>query len=422
MARSPARLGLALLIGLTLSPLALAQQVIVTLTDGRTFEGELIAQNEEEVVLEITGIRTPLARDLVQSVELQESIEQQYQERRAEIEDDDLDERYQLAYWLYDQGALDLAQQEIDDLLERFPQSDKVQLLQRVVQQRQQMLAEEDQQRQQPAQPRQRTPRRTVRQRQHLQPDQRLSQEQINRIKVYEVDLTTEPRVRIPRETIDKLLETHIQDSRVPKGREAQAAFHRLPEFRQLQLIFDLRARELYDEVVILDDPPALQAFRTQVHHNYVLNYCATSQCHGGAPQAMQALPLFQEPAGAEETIYTNFYILNQHRNEQGLMIDRDQPPLSLLLQYGLPRNAAATPHPDVSGWRPAFTGPGDPRFERYARILNALYKPAPSYGIDYQPPQTGGSDQPQQDDRQGQPAPQDQEPAPETTQPPSGP
>ncbi|MEZ6192302.1 MAG: hypothetical protein R3C45_13570 [Phycisphaerales bacterium] len=70
-----------------------------------------------------------------------------------------------------------------------------------------------------------------------------------------------------------------------------------------------------------------------------------------------------------------------------GSMIDRDEPRRSLLLQYGLERNAAATPHPDVPGWRAQFNNEEDARFVQYAEAIDKLWKPAPDYGISYSPP-----------------------------------
>jgi hypothetical protein len=68
-------------------------------------------------------------------------------------------------------------------------------------------------------------------------------------------------------------------------------------------------------------------------------------------------------------------------------MIDRDEPRRSLLLQYGLKRDAAATPHPEAEGWREQFQSEDEPRFVQYAEIIDLLWTPAPDYGISYSPP-----------------------------------
>jgi hypothetical protein len=73
-------------------------------------------------------------------------------------------------------------------------------------------------------------------------------------------------------------------------------------------------------------------------------------------------------------------------------MIDRAHPEDSLLLQYGLPRNEAKVPHPDVQGFRPAFRrGRDDTKYQAIARwIGSSLLIDAPltpDYGIQYDPP-----------------------------------
>lgn len=362
---------------------AAAEQAIITTTDGNQIEGELISEDDEQVVIRISGIRTTLPRDRVASIEIQPSIEEVYRERRAELDDDDLDGRYDLAYDLYRQNALDLALRELADMVERFPDSERVIRLQRVVEQRREMLEQRESETDRPD----RRPSRRVRPDEPMrdEPADRLTADQINRIRVYEIDLAAEPRIQIPDPVLEEFLQRYAADDRVPSDREGQAAFKRADAVQQLELMFTVQAREFYDQVIVRQDPPVLRDFRTQMHNQYVLNYCGTNQCHGGddAPGGLRVL--HRRPMSVA-TVYTNFYLLHTYQNEQGRMIQRGEAERSLLLQYGLPREMAEVPHPEVAGWSPRFTGVDDRFFQRYAAILERLWTPAPDYGIDFQP------------------------------------
>lgn len=364
---------------------ALASEAVVTTYDGRTLTGELVSQDETTVTLLISQIKTPIPRDTIKSIEIKDSPEEQYRKLRADLDDGDLDGRYRLAYMMYEKKWFELAMKELTSLRKDFPDEGKVQTLQRVVQSRIEHEKEKEQE------------RATASHENRPKPDQpgavdevtdmpgrdkMLTDAQINTIRVYEVDLAEHPRVTIPPDTIDKLFKDYASDDRLDKD---QRAFKRKPGYEQLAVLFDLQARELYPDVVIRQDSPAIKEFRAKMHQRYVLNYCAAAGCHGD--QSPGDLFLFRLQPNSDPTVYTNFYILNRIKRADGAMIDRDAPRRSLLLQYGLKRDAAATPHPDVKGWRPQFNSEDDPRFGQFADIIDMLWKPAPNYGIDYTPP-----------------------------------
>ncbi|MCH8923048.1 MAG: hypothetical protein IIA67_07865, partial [Planctomycetes bacterium] len=113
-----------------------------------------------------------------------------------------------------------------------------------------------------------------------------LTQDQINIINVYMVEMPsdtdkpdarkTDPGVaKLASRVVDKLFSD-------PKYREDQAfepflhqrgkaEFRKLKGWEQLQLLFDLQAREFYPDVRVNKDPPALQAFRQKFHPRYVV-------------------------------------------------------------------------------------------------------------------------------------------------------
>ena len=213
-------------------------------------------------------------------------------------------------------------------------------------------------------------------------PDQRLTEEQISTIRVYEVDLAQEPRSLSRRKPLTRLYEAYASNDQLTKDRRA---FKRMPGYEQLQVLFNLQARELYPEVIIRQDSPAIKEFRSQLHQRYVLNYCGATGCHGdGSPGGLY---LFRILPNSDATVYTNFYILNRIHNAQGAMIDRDEPRRSLLLQYGIKREGLRHAAPGGRGLATAIQRRPGPRFLQYADVINMLWQPAPEYGISYSPP-----------------------------------
>jgi hypothetical protein len=360
---------------------ALAKEAVITTYEGRTLTGELVAQDEVSVTLLISGIKTPIPKRTIQNLEIKDEPAEQYRKMRAELQDDDLDGRYRLAYTMYEKKWFDLAMVELQSLEQSFPDSDKVRALQAVVKSRL-----ERQQETAPPAARPVTPANNnaavTEVTETPGPDTRLTEQDINVIRVYEADLNAQPNVTLPPDTIDKLFKDYASDDRLVKD---QRAFRKLQGYEQLEVLFTLQARELYPDVIIRQDSPAMKDFRSQVHQRYVLNYCATTGCHGD--NSPGGLFLFRIQPNSDATVYTNFYILNRMKGAGGSMIDRDEPRRSLLLQYGLERDAAATPHPDVPGWRAQFNNEEDARFVQYAEAIDKLWKPAPDYGISYSPP-----------------------------------
>ena len=49
-----------------------------------------------------------------------------------------------------------------------------------------------------------------------------------------------------------------------------------------LRWFFDLRARELYGSIEVLENPRSMRLFRDEVNRAWLTNNCATSKCHGG--------------------------------------------------------------------------------------------------------------------------------------------
>jgi hypothetical protein len=406
-------LGLSLLLALALTSSAWAQREAVVVTkDGRQFTGQVVADNENGVVLLISGIRTALKREDVQSVEYKKTIDEQYQERKAAIAADNVDERYNLARWLFEERAYGLALTELDQMATQFPNDTRVKHLKPLVEARQKL----DQEARasvsvptpapaapvtpgtatRPAAPTPGAPTASVtdlppappasasRPLANL-PDNRLTEDQIKMIKIYEVRIEDRPAVVVPINVLNEVMEKYSADDAVPKGRNAQNAMRRAEGWRQLDMIFAVRAREYYPLVDIRSDPESIRQFRSGIHRRYVLPYCGSTECHGG--ERAGDFFLFQLRPNDEDTVYTNFYILTQYQNKSGLMIDRESPEKSLLYQYGLPRAEAEYPHPSVPGYAAFFRARSDPRAQPVLDFFRVMAAPAPRYPVDYQVP-----------------------------------
>ncbi|MCC7408811.1 MAG: hypothetical protein IT442_12115 [Phycisphaeraceae bacterium] len=369
-----------------------ARQATITTADGRVLEGEVVAQDDQQVTLRITGLDTSIARSDISQITYIASLEEQYQQRRGELADDDLAGRYRLALWLFDNKLYDQSEQELDKLKERLTAEDqpdadllrRIDILGAALEKRLKLLRQAEEAAQQ---------ERAMLDTPAANPDaaagdQRLTPAQINRIRLHEVDLAERPRVRVPRDVIDDLLVRYADRDIVPKGREDQAKLLASPGWMQLDLIFRLRAREYYDRVEIVDDPPPLRTFRTDIHQRYVLNYCGSNNCHGGT-EPVGGLHVLRVYPNRVDTVYTNFFRLQSLHADEWEMLDRAKPERSVLLQLGLPRVKALFPHPDVKGWRPLFASEHDPLYQLMLTWLRSgLVHPTPDYQI---PPAVAG-------------------------------
>lgn len=376
-----------------LASVALGKQANVTLSDGRVLSGELVSETTQAITLRIAGINTPITRDQIKDIQYIQSISEQYAQRRAKLAADDIEGRYELARWLFDQKAYDMAKKELTELQATAPDHKQAKLLLRVVEERIKLSSQpavEPDKTTPAADPTAKIPA-TQTTGPRLSDDvlaklPRLSEEQISLIRLYEIDLSARPRVIVPREVIETVLKDYAEKPGVPKGKSNQDAFRAAPGYEQLYTIISIGADALYPRVIVRDDPPAMRDFRTKIHQNFVLSYCATAQCHGG-PNSGKIF-LFPDRANDEATVYTNFLILNNYSDETGYMIDRGgNVEDSLLIQHAMPRTVAKYPHPDVAGWRSLINTDRDPRYKMIADWMRELNPRRKTYPINYKAP-----------------------------------
>lgn len=219
--------------------------------------------------------------------------------------------------------------------------------------------------------------------------DPLLTEEDINLIKVYEVDLETDPppRVVIAREELRDFVKEFQNDDPDLRGKANQEDFLRSKGHIQLAKIFDHRARDYYKHVSIRSQIKSLREFGN-IHRNYVLEYFQPTFANGEIPE----LFLFARTRGlnAQRLQMTNFYILTQSSVDGKLLIDRNEPQDSLLVQWALPREEAKFPAPDgLEKWRPRFRDIKDKRCKALISWIQSLRtgNQGFNYGVSYTPP-----------------------------------
>lgn len=370
-------LTLSFLLTAATSTLAQAVETVVTLKNGKHLRGELVSRDTESLVLKVNGEDQTIPLADVSMTKTLDTIEAKYMDRREKLANDDLEGRYELARWLFDNKAYMLANSELIDMRRRFPDDQRVALLMKVVQERMKLKPGEADESDDPDT----TAEDPADEQQDLKPGEikPLKEEQINLIKVWELPQNfVEQRmmVIVPRDTMQKVVEQYADDPAVPKGRADRQRLLRKPGYEQLELLFRLRARGYYKDVIVRQEPPSMLTFRRQLSPNYILPYFRQYFGKGQIPG------LVLLGSNSEEDAYTNFFVLQDFFYKGRAMINRLEPEKSLLLQWGLERELADFPAPDVPGWQPRFRTTNDPNFKRYINWINSLNK-NPDYGID---------------------------------------
>lgn len=363
-------------------PAQLDVEAIVHFKDGRRMVGFLISEDKEKVVIRIEQIDTPIPMDLVDHVERLASIVERYKELRATIDNNDTERLLLLVEWLHARRLFELAVKEVDHVLEIQPDNVQAKKLKTLV--TQQMELERLGKSSEPGK--------------GVKPQVKpafptLSNEEVNLLRVYQVDLSDPPRMLVPREMVSQLIAKHGDSSLIPSTEEGRQALYRKRPAQILKLAFDLKARDLYGMVQVQDEPQSLRLFRDNVARGWLVNTCATSRCHGG--EEAGRLWLSNRRTNADATIYTNFYILHEYKLADGTpLINYEKPADSPLLQMALRPEASKRPHPRVQvigggeTFKPAFQSAEDRRFQETIQWLKAMQVPeGRSYPISYKPP-----------------------------------
>lgn len=360
-------------------------EVVIALRDGRELTGLLISQDARTIIVRINGIDTPFPTGSIEDIRVLPPALEQYRRLREAIDDKDAQQLLTLVRWLQQRRLYEQALTELAHILELEPANTEALALRRLIESqilldvRAGSRAPEGQRGPRPARP----------------PEPvfpLLTDDQVNLIKVFELDLSDPPRMIVSRDTVAQLVERYAGNPLIPPTREGREALAREKPEKILDLMFRVRARDLYGQVKVLDHPTPMRRFREDVHRVWLLNGCATTSCHGG--QDAGRLWLYNRRPSSDATVYTNFLILDRFRLPDGkALIDYNDPANSPLLQMALPRGDSLYPHPRVNtlnrsrDWRQVFGSTEDRKFIEAIAWINSLYRPRPEYPIDYTPP-----------------------------------
>jgi hypothetical protein len=360
------------------------------LKDGRKVTGVLVEQNSEKIVLTIGGIATTFKMDIVDKVQTLPTVAERYKALRASIDPEDVEGLLRLADWLRSHNRFDLALEEVDRATKVEPANPDAKAMRTLIVEQQKIAAGGV------------APNRPAKDVRPTPPGTKagdfplLSPEQVNIIRVFEVNLKDPPRLKIDRNTVTRFMDKYAGKSweghgAMPTTPEGRAVFYAKKPGEVLEWMFGLKAREFYGEVQVLENPKCMQLFRDRVNRTWLINSCATNNCHGG--QEAGRLWLYNKRQGSDQAAYTNFLILERFKLANGMpLISYTEPAQSPLLQMGLPRDQAVIKHPELVGankgkWRAVFRGPEDERFQEALEWIKSMYEKRPDYPVDYKAP-----------------------------------
>ena len=352
----------------------------VTLKDGRSVIGTVTEKGADYVVQTKFGpVLVP--KDEVLSIEEYLTPEQEYRRRLGQINSDSPEDRFALGRWAFEKGLLEQAAQQLAKALELKGDYPRASLLLR------QVRAKIAAQRPAPTDGPQTKPGKQALVSGDIKPDWLVTDKEIARIRLAELRGEDRAQIVFKNDLLNRFVEQMKLQGHFASPEDLEE-FRRWPRARQVNYILETTGREGRDvtgDIVVKTDPRFMLDFRRQVWP-IVARHCATADCHG-AKEPVGGFRLFNITGRIAGVDYTNFLLLDSHQARGRKMIDRDYPEASLLLQYGLPRDRAANPHPGKI--RPAFRDPS--RRGNYLRVLQWLETlkgpPHPRYGVELRVP-----------------------------------
>jgi hypothetical protein len=290
---------------------------------------------------------------------------------------------FDLCRWLVEQDRYDLAERELLELLERHNLHDAKELLRLVQAQLELRRAAESSKQDDETEIESASSNEDE---SELRRDL-ISREDVNLIRVFEIDFRRPPRLAVSPETMRKLLENYSDHKAIPAEENRRERLFRADPVDIVKLMFEVQARELYGEIQVLSEPHSLNVFRRRVHNTWLIRNCATSRCHGG-PDAGRFI-LHNRNYSDERVRYSNLLTLERLDLDPAWpLVNYAEPTDSLIIQYGLPRHLARKPHPEVPGWSPVFRRLDDPMIRHTVEWIQSMYRPRIDYPVEYEPPQ----------------------------------
>jgi hypothetical protein len=335
--------------------------------DGRQLEGDITENRRDNTVQVVSrGGTLTLPQEQVLSIDYSADLQEQYQKRLAALgPNPTVNQRLELARWLFEHREYDLAREEADRARQTDPRNADAQALLEVIN-RQKVLERA-------------TPVTRPRLVAVTRPattqgagPRLLTAEQIQTIRRAELtERDARIRIRFENNVVRRFAEL--------KGWNL-AEFATLGDFQKALRIRDEGLAEMRQDVKVLSDPTTVAEFK--VVQRAILNGCAATGCHGGPGAGGFALIT---PADTDAATYTNFYILNQHTLQVAgvryRLLSRLRPEDSILLQYGLPADRVQIRHKETPNWKPAFTQGNS--YQMVRNWINLLGPTEPDYRLD---------------------------------------
>ncbi len=329
---------------LRLEDLPVPQHGTVILRSGKNRKGLIVRDDFDQIEILVSEIPIVMDRSEVSHIVLDPTFEEQYVDRKLLSRNGGIHAQLALCQWLINEHEYDLARIELDEADMSKADGDAARKLRSLNAQLKLHTAESNRSGPGTGQDKKKnddTPR-------------LLTSEEVNLVRVYEIDMTNPPRVLVPRDVIEKLISRHGTSDLIPDTEAEQADLFRADSIEIVKIMFRLRTHDLYNRIQVISEPVSLKLFRERIHDSWLNNNCSTNRCHGGTDSGR--LRLRRDPLTSDRTCYTNMIVLERFRTLDGMpIIDWERPARSLLLQYGLPRSETMTPHPDVPGWTPVF-------------------------------------------------------------------
>lgn len=362
-----------------------AKPGIVRTKDGRSIEGEVTDKGPDGISITTRVGTVTLNRDDVQAIDYTTDINEAYKKRLAALpRGAGARDHLEIARWLYDQKAYDLARKELDTVLALEPTNEQAQTLRQTVD-RQAILDKTK-----TATPTASHETTTAGPGARGGDRRLLNLDQINKIRQAEMR-ETDTRIHFK---FDNDVKKRFADSQGITLKDFAAG----TAFQQGLLILTKGTPEMRQDVRVLDDPQSIADFKRRIQPMLVQG-CATNNCHSNGHAGDFVL---YTPVDNDFVSYTNFYLLTQYRITVGgekteaaspfspgggphKAIDRTYPANSILAQYGLPREMAEFRHPELppGQFTPLFRNREDPKYQLLiAWIRNDLLAVEPDYRI----------------------------------------
>jgi hypothetical protein len=388
------------------------QRGLVQLRDGTIVRGEILKDSLEEVEFQVDSVRGRVPREKVYRVMLELEFETRYARIKAAIAPEEHGRRLGMARWLADQDRLDLAITELEALLRDGDVEEAREMLREInARVKLELSVKESKENSQKkaaakaadaaaaeqaktadassnaAKP---APRGAPTTREML-PKDLLSNDDVNLVRVYEIDFKDPPRLTVSPEGVRQLILRYGSSALVPATTQERNALYSKSSVEIARLMFDLKARDLYNYIEVEEDPTSVAKFRTRVHNSWLISNCATSRCHGGVDAGR--FFLYTGNAKDQRIRYTNLLTLLNFKVDGKPVVNFEDPPNSLLIQYAMTRSSARYPHPDVKGWRPVLSTTTPQLLQDTLDWIRSMYQPRPEYPVKYVAPKLDAVD-----------------------------